>query len=318
MLTEECINVRKVVGSLILIIIILAITACGAKNNVIVESEAGNVKKDEFYEELIKMEDAGNVLRNIVMIKVLEDNYEVTDEQVNERLEELKEQIGEDFDSILETQNITVDDLKRDIRISLLQEVAISEDVEVTDEEISEYYEKMKYEVKASHILVEDEELANEIKGKLDEGEDFEKLAKKHSTDSSSDNGGDLGYFTVDNMVPEFEEMAYKLDIDEISNPVKSSFGYHIILLTDKKEKEDVGTLEENKGSIRQKLIEKKVTPEEITEKMNNLLKSANIKVNLEQFEDLFKLNEPEEDLDDPILEEENDENNNENNDEEK
>src|SRR5690625_1655594 len=129
MLTEECINVRKVVGSLVLIIIILAITACGAKNNVIVESEAGNVKKDEFYEELIKMEDAGNVLRNIVMIKVLEDNYEVTDEQVNERLEELKEQIGEDFDSILETQNITVDDLKRDIRISLLQEVAISEDV---------------------------------------------------------------------------------------------------------------------------------------------------------------------------------------------
>src|SRR5690625_3290296 len=195
---EECIILRKLLGTIILIIGLLIISSCSNKDNIIVESDAGNVEKDEFYKELIKTEEAENVLRNIVMVKILEENYEVTDEEVNERLDELKEQIGEDFDDILEAQNISEDDLKNDIKISLLQELAISEDVEITDDEIDDYYEKMKYEVKASHILVDDEELANEIKEKLDDGEDFEKLAKEHSTDGSADNGGDLGFFTVD------------------------------------------------------------------------------------------------------------------------
>jgi len=301
---EECIILRKLLGAITLIIGLTIITACGGKDNIIVESDAGNVEKNEFYEELIKTEEAESVLRNIVMIKILEENYEVTDEEVNDRLDELKEQIGEDFEDILEAQNISEDDLKSDIKISLLQEMAISEDVEVSDDEIADYYEKMKYEIKASHILVDDEELANEIKEKLDDGEDFEKLAKKHSTDGSADNGGDLGFFTVDNMVPEFENAAYELDVDEISDPVQSDHGYHIILLTDKKEAEDIGTLEENKNTIKQKLIEKKVTPEEITEKMNQLIESANITVNIDQFKDLFKLNDLTEDNDDIILEE--------------
>jgi len=301
---EECIILRKLLGTIILIIGLLIISSCSNKDNIIVESDAGNVEKDEFYKELIKTEEAENVLRNIVMVKILEENYEVSDEEVNERLDELKEQIGEDFDDILEAQNISEDDLKSDIKVSLLQEMAISEDVEVTDDEMAEYYEKMKYEIKASHILVDDEELANEIKEKLDDGEDFDKLAKEHSTDSSADNGGDLGFFTVDNMVPEFENAAYELDVDEISDPVQSDHGYHIILLTDKKEAEDIGTLEENKNTIKQKLIEKKVTPEEITEKMNQLIESANITVNIDQFKDLFKLNDLTEDNDDIILEE--------------
>src|SRR5690625_7906522 len=75
----------------------------------------------------------------------------------------------------------------------------------------------MKYELEASHILVEDEELANEIKGKLDKGEDFADLAKEYSTDSSAEQGGELGFFTVGSMVPPFEDAAYNLEIDEIS-----------------------------------------------------------------------------------------------------
>src|SRR5690625_5501503 len=91
------------------------------------------------------------------MVKVLEDNYEVSDEDIDERYEELKNQIGEDFESILESRNITEKDLKKDIKVSLLQEAALSEGIEVSEEEIEQYYEKMKYELEASHILVEDE-----------------------------------------------------------------------------------------------------------------------------------------------------------------
>lgn len=298
---------KKLFGTIFLIIGLLIISACGNKDNIVVETDAGNVEKDEFYEELIKSDEAENVLKNIVLIKVLEENFEVTDEEVNDRLNELKEQIGEDFDDILLAQNISEDDLKSDIKIGLLQEKAISEDVEISDDEIAEYYEKMKYEVKASHILVDDEDLANDIKKELDDGADFEKLAKEHSTDGSADNGGDLGFFTVNNMVTEFENAAYNLDVDEISAPVQSEHGYHIILLTDKKEIDDIGTLEENKNQIKQILIEKKVSPEEVVEKMNKLIEKANIKVNLEQFEDLFQLEDLTEDNDDIILEEEED-----------
>src|SRR5690625_4039183 len=227
------------------------------------------------------------------MVKVLEDNYEVSDEDIDERYEELKNQIGEDFESILESRNITEKDLKKDIKVSLLQEAALSEGIEVSEEEIEQYYEKMKYELEASHILVEDEELANEIKGKLDKGEDFADLAKEYSTDSSAEQGGELGFFTVGSMVPPFEDAAYNLEIDEISEPLKSDFGYHIILLTDKKEEEDVGSLEENKGSIRQSIIACKVDPEEATEKMNKLTEKAKVKVNIVQLKDLFKVESP-------------------------
>lgn len=289
---------KKTITTIVLIIGVLALTACGGKDNseAVVKSKAGNVTKEEYYEALLDTQDAGNVLRNLVMVKVLEENYEVSDADIDERYEELKNQIGEDFDSILESRDISEEDLKDDIRISLLQEAAISEGVEVTDEEIEQYYDKMKYELEASHILVEDEELANEIKEKLDKGEDFTDLAKEHSTDSSAEQGGDVGFFTVGAMVPQFEDAAYKLKVDEISEPVKSDFGYHIILLTDKKEVEDLGSLEENKGTIRQLIIERKVKPEEATEKMNKLIEKAKVQVNIDQFKDLFTVEENKDD----------------------
>jgi len=284
--------VKRILAIIVLAIGVIALAACGGKDNseAVVKSKAGNVTKDEFYEALLNTEDAEIVLRNLMIVKVLEDNYEVTDEKIDERYEELKSQIGEDFESILESRNISEEALKKDIKIELLQEAVISEDVDVSEEEIEQYYEKMKYELEASHILVEDEDLANEIKGKLDKGEDFADLAKEYSTDSSAEQGGQLGFFTVGAMVPQFEDAAYKLEVDEISEPVKSDFGYHIILLTDKQEVEDVGSLEDNKTSIRQAIAERKVKPEEATEKMNNLIEKANVKVNIDQFKDLFEI----------------------------
>jgi peptidyl-prolyl cis-trans isomerase C len=93
-------------------------------------------------------------------------------------------------------------------------------------------------EVRARHILVESEDEAKAILAELKNGADFVALAKAKSKDQSSPDGGDLGYFTKDRMVPEFAEAAFKLQVGQISDPVKTQFGWHIIKVEDKRDRQ--------------------------------------------------------------------------------
>ncbi|MCC0050089.1 MAG: peptidylprolyl isomerase [Rhodobiaceae bacterium] len=110
-----------------------------------------------------------------------------------------------------------------------------------TEEAIKARYEEAikdfqpQEEVRARHILVKTEEEAKSIKAEIDGGKSFEDLAKEHSTDGSSQNGGDLGYFTKDMMVAPFGETAFALEVGEVSDPIKTQFGWHIIKLEDKR-----------------------------------------------------------------------------------
>ena len=88
--------------------------------------------------------------------------------------------------------------------------------------------------VRASHILVDKEEDAWAIKSRITEGEDFSKLAKEYSKCPSKDKGGDLGYFNRGQMVPEFEYAAFSTPVGEVSDPVKTRFGWHLIKVTRK------------------------------------------------------------------------------------
>lgn len=280
---------KKVIAATTLSISILGLAACGGGSETVVDSKAGKITKDDFYEAL-QEQNGAEVLTELITFKVLEDKYEVSDDEVQKEYDKLQEQVGEDFDSILEMQGLTEDELKEDIRKGLLNEKALTEGIEVTDEEIKSYYENMKTEVKASHILVDDEETANKVKKELDDGADFAKLAKKYSTDESNkDKGGDLGYFTVGTMVGEFEEKAFAMEKDEISEPVASDFGFHIILVTDKKEtEEEIGSLEDEKEEIRQVLLERKIDPQEAATKIDDLIKDADVDIKIDEFKDIL------------------------------
>ncbi len=97
---------------------------------------------------------------------------------------------------------------------------------------------KPKEEVQARHILVETEELAKELKKKLAEGGDFAALAKEHSKDpGTKDDGGMLGYFSAGQMVPQFEQAAFAVQKGQVSDPVKSQFGWHLIKVEDRRQK---------------------------------------------------------------------------------
>ncbi len=117
----------------------------------------------------------------------------------------------------------------------------ILEQVEVSDEEAFNYYKENRNQfrtnekIHAKHILVEDREEADRIYWDLKKGLFFEEAAKKYSRCPSAAQGGSLDYFERGQMVPDFEEVAFKLDINEISRPVKTQYGYHIIKVVDKK-----------------------------------------------------------------------------------
>ncbi len=128
----------------------------------------------------------------------------------------------------------------------LTKEVVINEVVnhiateKITDAEMKKYYEKNRAdfrEIHASHILVKTEEEAKDVKKKLEGGGDFAALAKEKSLDpGSASRGGDLGFFTKDRMVKPFADAAFSMKPDEISKPVRSPFGYHVIKVLETKE----------------------------------------------------------------------------------
>ncbi|MCM3388610.1 peptidylprolyl isomerase [Ureibacillus chungkukjangi] len=266
---------KKPLLALTLATSVFALAACSnSGDDVVVSTTYGDITKDQFYEEIKTL--AGKaLLEQVVVEQVLENNYKVSDEEITEQFNSVKEQYGESFEAILAQNGLTEETFKENVRFQLLQEKA-TKDVEVTDEEIENYYNQAKYELNARHILVADEETAYTVVEKLKAGGDFAALAKEYSSDSSASNGGELGWFTVGTMVPEFNDAAYALELNQVSEPVQSEFGYHIIEVTDKREVENYGTLEEKKEEIKESIA---ATKGDLTAKITDLLKDAKVDI---------------------------------------
>lgn len=149
-------------------------------------------------------------------------------------------QNDEDYKKYLDQTGMTeeklMEELEKDILINqfVLDKI---ENLNPSDDELKTIFDdlQMNVEVKASHILVDTEEEALKVIERINKGEDFADLAKEVSIDTASGiNGGDLDYFSYGNMVQPFSEAAFALEVGEISDPVQSDFGYHIIKLTDR------------------------------------------------------------------------------------
>ncbi|MCI5839964.1 MAG: peptidylprolyl isomerase [Peptoniphilaceae bacterium] len=181
----------------------------------------------------------------------------VANEMINQQLLYIDAQEN----GIFEREEVK-EELKK-MEVQFLKQVAqfeLFKNVKVTEDEIKEYYDhnkenmKLPESFKASHILVDTLNEAKEIKKKIDDGQNFENLAKKYSKDTQTGiNGGDLGEFPKGTMVKEFEEELENLKDGEISNPVKTEFGYHIIKL-DHKHDEVKLSFEQSKSEIKERL----------------------------------------------------------------
>ena len=150
--------------------------------------------------------------------------------------EEEKIQETEEYKTLIEKVKVEI--------ASHLAVTGILKDITVTQEEESNFYNENKAQfskgasVKAKHILVDSEELANTVATEIEGGKSFEDAATEYSTCPSKERGGDLGFFSKGQMVPEFEKAAFEAELNKVIGPVKTQFGYHLIKVEDKKDEE--------------------------------------------------------------------------------
>jgi foldase protein PrsA len=262
------------VAVVVLLGLTLLLTMAFSKKDTAASINGEEISKEELYSKLTDLY-GKDTLDSLVTNKMIEmeakkEKVKVTGNEIDEELTKLQESYGgeEAFTSALEQNNVSMNKIREDIEFYLLAEKLIEPDISITDEEMKTYFEENKdsfdekEQVKASHILVEDEATAKKVKEELDNGKDFAELAKEYSTDTSNaDDGGDLGYFTKGEMAEEFEKAAFELEINKVSEPVKTDFGYHIIKVSDKKAAK-AATFEDHKDEIKELLFDEKIQTE--------------------------------------------------------
>ncbi|MFD1738111.1 peptidylprolyl isomerase [Bacillus salitolerans] len=258
-------------------IIIIGIVIAGftlSKKDVVASVDGNSITKEELYNRMAQQYGAQTldaiITDKVIQIEADKNDIEISVEEIENEMQTIISSYGgEDlFNEALKTSGVTIDDVKNDVEVYLKTEKMLAPRISITDEDITTYFNENKdlfreeEQVKASHILVENESLANELREKIMAGEEFAEIAREYSTDSSNaDQGGDLGYFAKGVMAPEFEEVAFSLHVDELSQPVETEYGFHLIKVDDKLEAKEA-SLEEHKDDIKETLYNQKLSSE--------------------------------------------------------
>lgn len=280
-------KVRKLIALLAALVVISvmggALAAASEPRPAEVVAVNGEVIYDtQFYEAMERM--AGReVLQQLIIEKLLFQEAErlgvtPSPDFLDMQLSMIKAQYGgeETFQAILTQYNLTEKRFREELALVTIINNLSTYGVTVTEEEMAAYYEEHKddfVEVHARHILVRTEAEAQELKAKLDAGADFAELAKEYSLDGSAQNGGDLGYFGKGRMVQPFEDAAFALEPGEISEPVQTQFGYHLIKVEDRIEPEFADVVVDIKNTLTK---QKARTQDEI---ITDLLERAEVEV---------------------------------------
>ncbi len=273
---------KKTVLSLTLAASVLALGACsGGDSKAVVTSKLGDISTADFNESA-KTLTGSHVIQQMVTKKLLADKYKVSDKELKEAYDNTAAQFGDDFDQALVQYGLTKDGFKETLRVQLLSEKALK-DKAFTEKDIKKHYEQMKKELNGRHILVADEKTAKEVIAKIKGGAKFADVAKEYSTDTgSAEKGGELGWFSVGAMVDEFNDAAYALPLNTLSEPVQSSFGYHVIEITEKRDVKGVGSFKDEEENIRTQMISKLVSTGEDQQVLKDIIakmaKDADVK----------------------------------------
>ena len=229
-----------------------------------------SITKDELFEEMAAYGGA-SVLDDLIRREVIRQGIEeagtsATDEEVQARMESFAEPYGsmEAFLEELAYYGYSDELIREQVATQIKIEKIVGTDVDVTDEEIAEYFEQNRSSfdkpetVRASHILVETREEAESLLAQLEDGADFAALAAEHSLDEATrESGGDLGGFARGEMEEGFEETAFGLEVGGTAI-AETSYGFHVVRVTDRTAAQEA-TLESARGEIVEYLTESKL-----------------------------------------------------------
>jgi foldase protein PrsA len=221
-------------------------------------------------------------------------NINVTDAEIDAKETQIKANFPSgSWDEMLKARGLTEADVRSALREQIILDKALAKDVTIRPAQIQDYFNKNRgtfdkpAEVTARHILVPNLQLATQVEADLKAGQSFADLAKKYSTDpASKDKGGELGSFRRGQMVPAFDKVAFSAPIGQISQPVKSPFGYHIIQVESRTPGQKA-TLASATPQITDTLRQQQEAPL-IQPFLQGLQQKANIQVNDPQFAGLF------------------------------
>ncbi|MBC1397729.1 peptidylprolyl isomerase [Listeria fleischmannii] len=277
---------KKMALGIVSALAVVGLTACGNGGDV-VKTDDGNVTKDELYEAM-KDKYGAQTVQQLTFEKVLEDKYKVSDKEINAEVQKYKDQYGDQFSSVLAQSGLTEESFKENIKYNMLVTKATEANTKTDDKTLKEYYKTWKPDITVSHILVGDEKTAKEVEAKLKDGAKFSDLAKQYSTDTATkENGGKLDAFGPGKMDPAFEKAAYAMKKKgDISAPVKSQYGYHIIQMDEPASKT---TFEKDKAKVKEAYLASQVNQENMQKALKKVYKDAGIKVEDKDLKDAFK-----------------------------
>lgn len=254
--------------------LLMLLAGCGESNDYVAKVDGEKILQTEL-DDTLREQYGTEVLDTLITNKIVEleakkEGVSVSEDTIQGEYEELAESYGgeESLQAALEENGLTEQSVKDNIRMYQLTKNVIATTVDISDEEVAQYFEDnkgsygQKEEVVASHILLEVETTAKDVLAKIKAGEDFADLAKTYSIDTTTnEDGGEIGYISRGQMEEQFEEVAFGLEKGSISDIVQTSEGYHIIKVTDKVPAEEA-VFEDIKDEVYATVLEERINEE--------------------------------------------------------
>lgn len=277
----------------------LLLSACSAEDKTLVSTNGYSIKKGELDAKLEAMPVAKQVLHSMVQQDLVfqyakDHNIDVSAADIDAKIADIKTRLSDQqLSDALKQQGMNEQDLRDLMQEQIIVKKAVDATIPVSNAQMAAYLAKnhalldSPKQVRARHILVSSLPTAQMIEAKLKAGGDFAALAKQYSSDpGTKDKGGELGFFTQGAMVKEFSDAAYAMKPGQISQPVHSPYGWHIIQVEEIKPAQ-VATVANSEQKIKDQMLQ---TQEQmaIPQFMDKLLADSKVTISDPNFSDLF------------------------------
>lgn len=262
-----------------------------------VSYKGGTISEQEVMDSLKKMQGANSAVQQLIVYQVFEDKYgdDVSTKEIDSQYDQTKKQLGDSFDSQLKSAGYTEQTFKDSIKQSLAFQEGLKKHIKLTDEDLKTAWESFHPEVEAQIIQVASEDDAKDVKKAADKGDDFSKLAKDKSTDTTTkEDGGKVKFDSTTTTVPaEVKEAAFKLKDGQVSDVITSTNAstynteYYVVKMVKNQNKGN--DMDKYKKELKEIATDTKLSDSTFQNKViGEVLKDANVKIKDKDFENVL------------------------------